>query len=356
MNLIRLKANNFRNLIDLNLEFSPQLNFIYGVNGSGKSSILEAIYFLSLGRSFRSHLSNRIIHYDATEFTIFGSLLSPTPISIGLEKSRAGKTRIKVGNDEVASIAELAKILPVQLINPDSYQLLNAGPKERRQFLNWGTFHVEPSFFPLWQRFQRVLKQRNVAIQSRSSINQIKIWDIELVSSSLELDSLRKNYVQQLTPLVSKLLEDLIELKGLTIDYQPGWDEELGLKESLDKAIHRDLALGYTQYGPHRADVTIKINNIPAGDVLSRGEQKLLVCALQLAQGLLLKQLINKRCVYLLDDLAAELDKDRQERIATVLRQLEAQVFLTAVDINALQGLADKSDMKMFHVKQGMVG
>lgn len=357
MSLSRLKSANFRNLIDLSLEPAEQFNLIYGQNGSGKSSILEAIYFLSLGRSFRSHLASRIINYEQSKLSIFGLVNQPSgaQISLGIEKTRSGKIRTKVANETATSVAELAKILPLQLINPDSYQLLSAGPRQRRQFLDWGVFHVEQSFFPLWQRFQRILKQRNSALQQQSVPDQIKIWDIEFIETAKELSQLRERYVDQLKPVVMELLQDLIELNDLSITYYPGWNVERGLEDILNSCLNRDLMLGYTQFGPQRADVLIKINNIPAEDVLSRGEQKLLVCALQLAQGLLLWKLADKRCIYLLDDIAAELDNNRRQKIMDVLKTLQAQVFVTAVDKDIFSDLIQQVPHKLFHVKQGSV-
>lgn len=357
MTLSRLKASHFRNLIDLNLEPCEQFNLIYGTNGSGKSSILEAIYFLSLGRSFRSHLASRIINYDQSKLSIFGLVTeqSGAQISLGIEKSRSGKIRTKIANEAASSVAELAKILPLQLINPDSYQLLSAGPRQRRQFLDWGVFHVEQSFFPLWQRFQRILKQRNSALQQQTAPDQIKVWDIEFIETAQALSQLRENYIEQLKPVVAGLLKDLIELNDLTITYYPGWNTERGLSDILNSYLHRDLMLGYTQFGPQRADILIKINNIPAEDVLSRGEQKLLVCALQLAQGMLLWQLADKRCIYMLDDIAAELDSNRRRRIIDVLKSLQAQVFITAVDSEVFSDLIDQTPHKLFHVEHGEV-
>lgn len=357
MKLIRLKATNFRNFTHLDIEPSDQINLIYGANGSGKSSIIEAIYFLALGRSFRSHLVNRVIRYEEESLTVFGMTHDQAgiPIPLGVEKPRDGKIRIKISNETTAALSELAKILPVQLINPDSYQLFTEGPKQRRQFLDWGVFHVEHSFFNIWQRFQRVLKQRNSALQQGLSNSHIKAWDNEFVATALSLAELRRGYVDRLKPVVLATLGELIELSDLTINYHPGWDTKKDLNELLDAGIMRDRSLGYTHMGPQRADLLIKVNNIPVEDVLSRGEQKLLVCALQLAQGIVLSQAANKRCIYLLDDIAAELDDNRREKIIGVMQTLKSQVFVTAVDTDALKGLVDNDATKLFHVEQGSV-
>ncbi len=354
MQLVRLKVSCFRNLDELDLEFSPCFNFIFGANGSGKSSLLEAVYFLSLGRSFRSSLASRAIQYNATGFNLFSVILGQFSTSVGLEKTRQGKTKIKIGNNNDA-ISELAKILPLQLINPNSYQLLNGGPRARRQFIDWGVFHVEPKFFPIWQRFQQVLKQRNAALQRQVPMNQIKIWNLELIDVSHQITGLRERYIQKLTPLIIELMAKLLSLKGLSIDFYQGWDHGLNLDLILSNSFTRDSKLAYTQYGPQRADLFIRLNGNPVHEVLSRGEQKLLACALQLAQGLLLKKLINKSCIYLFDDLFAELDAVRQSCLMQLLYNLDAQVFITAIEETLIKGFNKSLPGKTFQIEQGKV-
>lgn len=355
MNLLRLKAANFRNLVAVNIDPGVHFNLFFGANGSGKTSILEAIYFLGLGRSFRTNLTSRIISYEEECLSVFGQIEGDEGIAIntGIEKSRHGKIRLKVGNEVVASLAELARALPLQLINPDSYSLLNGGPRSRREFLDWGVFHVEHSFFPLWQRYQRALKQRNASLQQGKPSAQVKAWDIEIVAAAEQLAGMRGHYLQQLTPIFFEILTELICLDELTVSYSPGWDKDRNLLAVFEAAFQRDAMLGYTQYGPHRADIVIKINNMPVQDVLSRGEQKLLVLALRLAQGMLLKEITGKRCVYLLDDLAAELDIDRRKHVVQVLAKLQAQVFATAVERDALIDLSHYGETKVFHVEHG---
>jgi DNA replication and repair protein RecF len=354
MQLARLKASYFRNLAELDLEFSPGFNFIYGPNGSGKSSLLEAIYFLSLGRSYRSSLASRAIQYDANGFNLFSVILGQSTTSLGLEKTRRGKTKIKIGNNN-DSVAELAKLLPLQLINPNSYYLLSGGPRARRQFIDWGVFHVEPQFFQIWQRFQQVLKQRNAALQQQVPMNQIKIWELELINSSYEITALREKYLQQLTPLVAELMAKLLTLQGLSIDFYQGWDNRFSFDSILTTSFARDCKLGYTQFGPQRADLLIKLNGNPVHEVLSRGEQKLLICALQLAQGLLLKKRTEKTCIYLFDDLFAELDPARQNMLMQLLHSLEAQVFITAIEESLINGLKNNVQGKTFRVEQGNI-
>lgn len=357
MNLLQLKANNFRNLTTLDLDFNPAFNLFYGANGSGKSSILEAIYFLGLGRSFRTSLVSRVIQYNSDALTVFGSFKNSAQLqtTTGIEKSRSGKIKIKVGNEIGASLAELARLLPLQLLNPNSHSLIETGPKTRREFIDWGVFHVEPQFFSLWQRFQRALKQRNLCLQQNLPEPQVRAWDGELILSGQAIAAMRENYLRQLIPLIHEILQQLNETRRPVLTYYRGWDENLEFSEVLGTNFRRDIFLGYTQYGAQRADLVIKLDEMPAQDILSRGEQKLLVIAMRLAQGMLLQNLGSKKCVYLLDDLGAELDESRKSKVFQVLAQLEAQVFLTGVEASVFENLVSRHPVKLFHVEHGTV-
>ncbi len=358
MSLTLLAINNLRNLAAVKIQPASKFNLFYGANGSGKTSLLEAVYYLGLGRSFRSRLNTRIIHPETTHFSLFAQIQSGIHlIPVGMERHVNGDSRIRVSQENVRSIVEVTKILPIQLLNPDSRLLLLGSAKLRRQFVDWGVFHVEPLFFKHWQHAQRALKQRNAALKSQASKVLIQLWDSELDTAAQELNRLRKTYVAELSIIFAEIISGFLGADtAVSLQYKPGWDEEQGLNQVLTKSLARDLQVGYTQYGPHRADLVIRINrSIAAQDFLSQGQQKLLVYALHLAQGTLLKQQTGKRCIYLLDDLAAELDTENRYRVAMALNNIDAQVFVTGIEREVLVDLAQIAGSKMFHVEQGNV-
>jgi len=336
----------------LTLEPIQSFNLIYGANGSGKSSILEAIHILGIGRSFRSRTASSVINHEADSLSVFGNIEKTTKIPAGIEKSRRGNTKIRIAGSDVTTIAELAELLPIQLINPDSYRLLDAGPKYRRQFMDWGLFHVEQSFYDAWRRLQRTLKQRNAALRDGQ---EVSVWDPELVEVSEKLHQLRASFMVELLPFVQDVLKELCDLEDLSFNYFPGWDVDRGLEAVLRTAHRRDRELGFTQYGPHRADLQVKSGKLPVHAVLSRGQQKLLVCALSLAQGALVRTLVNKRCIYLIDDLPAELDVAHRRNLVKMLGRLSSQVFVTSVEKEALSSVIKGYDVKMFHVEHGAI-
>ncbi|CAN5457585.1 DNA replication/repair protein RecF [soil metagenome] len=357
MRLVRFEAANVRNLKPLHIIPSIGCNIFWGSNGSGKTSILESIYLLGLGRSFRTHLNSHILQYDREAFSVFGIVenVAGKKVTMGLEKGANTPTLIKLAGETHQSLATLANTLPLQLINADSYQLLNDGPKCRRQFLDWGLFHVEQLFYATWKRYQQALQQRNAALRNNLKNVEITLWNPELITSGALLNQQRYQFVADFTPVFSKLLKKLLPSVDLDVAYLQGWSKDFALEEVLENSLLRDRALAYTQYGPHRADLHLKVGRLLAKDVLSRGQQKLVVSALRLAQGLMLQQHTGKTCVYLIDDLPAELDVERRRLLGTVLQQLQAQVFITSVDLEGIADLVQTQETKMFHVEHGVV-
>lgn len=352
MNFTKLEIRQLRNIHHALMLPCTQFNLLIGDNGSGKTSLLEAIYYLSLGRSFRSHLNLRIINYLSNELMIYGQLASGD--SLGIEKQASGKTRIRVNGATEYSVAKLAELLPVQLLNPDTYKLLEGGSTQRRQFLDWGVFHVEHQFLALWRRCYHLLQQRNAALKLGQSISDIKAWDHELIRLAEKMDEWRLAYFSLFLPVFQK---NLIRLLGMPIDiyYCRGWPAHQSYHEVLTHAFDREKKLRYTLYGPHRADLKLVMNNIPVVDSLSRGQQKILAYALRIAQGKLLQEQCQRRCIYLIDDLAAELDRNKREILLEELAHLGSQLFITSVSPTTWEELGDYSQKKMFHVEQGNI-
>lgn len=356
--LASIEANDFRNFANLSLELSPKFNIISGLNGSGKSSILESVYFLALARSFRTHVTNHVIQYQKNATVVSGIIKDRNNLKVnaGIQKKRHGETEIHINGESSKSPIALAKLLPAILINPDSYILIHGGPTARRQFLNWAVFHVEQSFILIWKNFHRCLKQRNMALKTGLSISEIQFWDKEFIELSLILDQIYSSYIEKLTPEVQDILRDLTNLDGISLEHYPGWDKSASLEHLLKESSFRERQQGYTLIGPHRADLKITFKGTSAQEILSRGEQKLLVFAMQLAQARLLDKIAGIKVIYLIDDLAAELDAAHRKKIIDFLISLDAQVFLTCLDAQQIYPDLGLSDLKMFHVEHGEVG
>lgn len=333
----------------------PTCNFVFGANGSGKSSLLEAIYVLAMGRSFRHSQLSTLIQHEAAEFQVIGQWQNDfeRSIAVGFSKKRQHSgSGIHVDGRAIHGLSDLVRLVPVQLIHHESFHLLDAGPQCRREFLDWGVFHTEPHFYPAWQRYQRALKQYNAALKRQQSLAELSLWYEELTLQASVIHQLRHDYLQALLPHFETILAKLLAIAGMRIQYTPGWDAALPLHTVLQRHYERDRQLGYSQYGPHRADLKIKWQQHDADHVLSRGQQKLVSYALRLAQSQLLKDSCGKRVVLLIDDLPAELDAEKIDQALQLLLDLQCQLFITAVDDRLLLQACERMSNQMFHVER----
>jgi DNA replication and repair protein RecF len=356
MRLTRLHIHHVRNLNKIAFIPHPHFNIFLGENGSGKTSLLEAIYLLALGRSFRSRQVQSIIAHQKNELACYGEVFDQHDLKIplGIEKNRQGEVKCKVGGEPCERLSLFAQQLPLQLITPETFKLLIEGPQERRRFLDWGVFHVEPSFSELCQRYQRLLKQRNAALkQSRGK--SLQVWDKEFIAVGEKITALRQSYLVSLLPFADKATQDLLPLLPIHFEYEQGWSPTCSLEEALGDALGQDARLGYTSVGPHRAEINVTMEKFAAHQVLSRGQQKLLICALHLAQAQQLYASQGRKCLFLIDDLASELDNTNRQRLLARIATQNHQLFLTGVDAGGWQGVCEQYGGEMFHVEQGSV-
>lgn len=330
--LKKLQLVQFRNIEQATLTFADGLNLIVGDNAAGKTSLIEAIWVLSSGRSFRSTKPTHLIHNQYLDFTLFSEVSqSEQTYKIGLNRS-AEKSRCKINGEIEKSQAQMATHLPVQLLTPESHRLLEEGPKIRRQFMDWGCFYSAPAFIKLWRTYQRALKQRNHALKQKLPQQQTQIWDTHLVEVAEKIDEIRADYIEKLSPFVSQFCEALMPemTDELQISYRAGWSKSAeNFQTVLANNYLKDLKMGHTQYGCHRADIRFKFAGAEAMLKLSRGQQKLFVCALLLAQASLFEQISGEQVIMLIDDLPAELDANHRLTLLKLLDLLRIQHIIT---------------------------
>jgi len=354
MVLSQLELCHVRNLTEAKLTPSSGVNLIFGANASGKTSLLEAIHILSTSRSFRTPHIQHIIQREKLLLRVIGKVADTTgkQISLGIEREK-DQIRMRLAGETVQNASKLASILPVQIINPDVHKLLEQGPKYRRQFLDWGVFHVEHSFHTIWREYNRALKQRNAAIRIGSKQADIQVWDKGLVETALKITDLRENYLASILPVLQNYTAELIGFQP-EFSYSRGWQRDEDLAHKLNASLEADIAQGYTRAGPHRADLFIKHNGLPAQASFSRGQQKLLVSSMRLAQITHLKQQTGQHTVLLVDDLAAELDEDKRARLLRLLKETGAQLFVTATEADLID-VSAWENVKVFHVEHGEI-
>jgi DNA replication and repair protein RecF len=319
--LSRVQVTDFRCLHSAVLDLDPHFTLISGPNASGKTSLLEAIYVLGRGRSFRTPRPQYLIRNGAERFVVFGEVDNfQRRVPLGVEGTSLG-VRAKIDGDRPSSLAELALTLPVQIIDPEVHHLIEEGPARRRRFLDWGVFHVERDFVGHWQRYQQTLKQRNAALKSRQPRAMVSVWDGELLRYGELLSAARARYVAALGCQALPIGRNLLGME-LALSYRPGWARDQRMAEALELSWSHDQEAGATQIGPHRADLGIRLDGAPVKDRISRGQQKLLAASLLIAQLKLFPESSPVQPSLLLDDPAAELD---DERLSMLIREVSAQ-------------------------------
>ncbi len=357
MGIQSLSITQFRNLSSLRFDLSPAINVFHGVNGSGKTSVLEAVHLLSLARSFRTTHFKHYLQHEQDSCILFAeveSLGTQQALPVGVRRSRSGELQIRIAGADIDSVATLAELLPVQLINSDTFLLLEGSPSVRRQFLDWGSFHLENQFLSVWKGVKRIIKQRNTLLKHDKIDGQMReAWDTEFVRLAEQLDSFRSSYVEALIPCFEMVLKELLSIDGLSLQYYRGWDRKRHFNEVLAEGFDRDLQSGFSHSGPQRADLRIKINGHPAAEILSRGQQKMVVSALKVAQGRLLKEFTGRDCLYLIDDLPAELDEQHRQRLCQLLVDMQSQLLVTCVDTDAFRNCWVDTEVRQFHLSAG---
>lgn len=358
MRVEQLSLTDFRNFSGLSLSFHPAFNLIYGENGSGKTSILESIYLLSHGRSFRAPNISSLIRDNSDKFVVFCALSDDeNHHRVGIEKKKQAKTVAKINQNAAVSLVELTNLLPVLLINHQAHDLIDKGPQQRRKFIDWGVFHVEPNFYTNWKQYIHALKQRNAALKNDAEPKSVEPWTQQLISYSLELDSFRSQYLDAIMGLFVEYIGVLMPelFKNISFTYYSGWSQDKSLANCLEQSFVRDKVLGYTQIGAHRADIRINFKQKPVEYTLSRGQQKLLACALKLAQAVYFRQCTGRSPVVLIDDFTAELDNEKQDGLKRLLLESQAQIILTATSLDGLFCFNRLEEKQTFHVEQGKV-
>ncbi len=361
MALVQLQLTEFRNIAAAKLQCSAALNLIYGENGSGKTSVLEAIYLLAHGRSFRTSKPQKLIRDLQPHFVIHGKVQwAQQLLSVGMQRQRQGDWLLKLNGEKVQRVADIATLLPVQLITPDSFRLFFGGPKERRQFFDLGLFHVEPSFFEHWVFFHKVLKQRNALLKSKQPYSDYyHYWDQQLATSALVIQQLRQKYIQQLTLALQPLVAEIAALQQLELELIAGWPMRQGdageYSQLLQDQFATDLKFGFTQFGPQKADLRIKVAGQYVDEFLSRGQLKVLLFALKVAQSNLIFSSGHKQPLLLIDDLASELDEHSKRQIFSFLHHINSQVFITAIEAAQVLPHVSDTEVGLFHVEHGQI-
>ncbi len=350
MSIRQLRIGNLRIIEEMELEPKDGVNLIWGENGSGKTSILEAVYILGRGRSFRKADNDQLTRNGQEHLTLFARTEDGNRNhNVGLTKTQ-GSTQAKIDGVRISRMSDLARSIPLTVITPNSHEILERGPQYRRRFLDWGVFHVEPEFRNIFERYSRCLKQRNAALRMRGRFDHS--WDRELVEVGQNINNLRERYIRSFSEKMKHLAQHLLGLERLEVEWHRGWSDKGDFEQILKDSVQGDVQAGYTRYGPHRADLTIKLGGQKVEKIASRGQQKMLVATMHLVQSELAREMSGIETVILIDDLTSELDSTNRNILLNQLQKSGSQALITGVeDIS----MGHHSFSGVFHVEQGSI-
>ncbi|MFT5161552.1 MAG: DNA replication and repair protein RecF [Alteromonadaceae bacterium] len=366
MSLNQINIADFRNFSQLMLTPCQDINFIVGENGSGKTSLLEAIYYLSRGRSFNTTNHGKVIRFDQDSFVIRAKVVNredeyEDELPIGIRRFRNNDIDIRIDGQTEKKVSLLAKILPVQLITPESFKLFFGGPKERRHFFDFGLFHVKQSFYQDWLRFTKIHKHRNALLKKRPRFynDEFAYWDGEFCRLAEIISDNRQEYLDLFSRQFDEInmnIPSILTDAQMTFQLSKGYQSDVTLTEQLKNAFEKDVKFGYTSVGPHKSDVKIKSSKRLVEDVFSRGQLKLLLYVIKLLQSDIIS-VDGVKPVMLIDDIGSEVDKNNLKKIFEFLQSSsQTQFFISSLDHEIADYLAeDAKNHSMFHVKHGTI-
>lgn len=348
----RITAHNYRRLAAVEFAPAPGVNLMVGANAAGKTTLLEAVHTLSRGRSFRGSPGDAA-GPAGPHWTVHGTTQDPEgrvrPLGVAW-----GRDGLEVRLDRAeASLANLARAVPVQILEPDSHRLLEEGPVYRRRYLDWGVFHVEHRFYEIWRRYQRALRQRNQALRAGAGREEVEAWNPELAASGSELHALRERHVEDLRAGLGEWIGRLLGPADWSLELNRGWSGDRTLAEALATHYDGDVRLATTSTGPHRAELRLKLEGRGAKHHVSRGQEKLLIAALLFTQSERVAAAIGRAPAILVDDFSAELGAPFQSALREALDRYAGQSFVTALELP--EPFRARPPAAMFHVEQGSV-
>jgi DNA replication and repair protein RecF len=359
----QLYIDGIRNLKATKLQLDPKVNVFFGLNGSGKTSLLESIGFLALGRSFRVANIDKLISFDKSYGSVSAvySNNKEQQINISTIKYRDKEKINKIGAS-VAGLSAIVDLAPTQIVHEGSSKLIFAEPEGRRKFLDWLVFYANEDYKHLWRDFNKILYQRNWLLKQAAFKTGVSFKEINpmFVWLSKKISNIRENVWQQYYATWAECLTNL----NLNIEFKPeiqlfsGWRGDL--EELLKLNLERDICVGYTSSGPHRADLSFVVKNAAAKNVLSRGQGKFITLSLIAARARFLEDRLAKihaSSVLLIDDLCAEIDNLNGAKIIDFLLNNvgNVQLVITGIQKGELLQMVGGAHGWWFEVQDGLV-
>lgn len=347
-----LDIKNLRIIREARIEPAERVNWIIGGNGAGKTSLLEAVFLLARGRSFRNSRYGSLLTNGAQKLSLKGRVAGEDRRGTVELVFGSGRKRLFENGHLVRRVRDIKDRIQVRVIAENSQGLLEGEPALRRLFLDWNLFHVEQSYADMHSSFRRILTQRNAWL--RRGAAGPRVWDDAYIDLSEKITTIREKYVKELSHALEQLQQSHPVLPLVRTVLRRGWPDGKALGDVLSASFQQDLQRGYTRLGPARADLLVSINGLPG--IGSRGQVKVAVCLIQLAAQNVGRERGNGPCVWLLDDLGAELDRFAVSRVWEAFLGAEEQIFVTDRDADtAFSSAKEIKHSQVFHVEHGAI-
>jgi DNA replication and repair protein RecF len=378
MYLTALSLKGYRNYRRLDCDFSPGINIIAGANAQGKTNLMEAIYYLSIGKAYRSSKDEQLILWGDKTFQIKAAVENRrggTTIEVNYRQEERPPKTIMVGGLRLTKMEELSGALTSVLFSPDSMAIIKGLPQERRNFLDYDISQVSLNYGADVYKYKRLLAQRNALLKKLGPLSlpvtekkeKLAVWDQQLILCGSRIVEKRLTVIEKLTPLARlaqrKLTEGKENIELGYILYQNGSKEQNGEKEkniaaflaaTRESCLEDDLRWGSTQWGPHRDDLMISVNGVNLKQYGSQGQQRTGVLALKLAELEFFRGESGEYPLLLLDDVMSELDESRRRQLLSFINEKSIQCLITITEANLLN-LKEKRQIKYFSVVNGQI-
>ncbi len=338
MKISYLKLQNFRNYQNKEFNFSDKLNIIYGNNGVGKTNLVEAIYVLSLTKSFRTNNDRNLINSESVSTKIEGEVEEN---SYQVIINKEGK-KVKINNNVISKISEYITNINIVLLEPEEQMILKASPQNRRKLLNIEISQLKKDYIVYLNNYNKVLKQRNfylreMYINGNTSNDYLKILTNKLIEYGLKIYEYRNEFINKINENISKKYEEIFESGNLVIKYESSYKNKTSdeLKDYYEKNYNREVIMGKTLYGIHHDDIVFNLDGKNISEWGSNGQQKNALFAFKLAEIEIIKEEKQTYPILILDDLFSALDNLKIKNIIKLLNS-DIQTFITTTELERI--------------------
>jgi DNA replication and repair protein RecF len=343
MFLESIYCKNFRNFRDLNLDLLEGRTLIIGNNSVGKTNLIEMVYFLSTFGSFRTSKLENLIHFDEKFFAVSGTY-GDTEVKIHY----SGKKEISVNDLTQKSLKETFGIIPVIALTNEDVEIIDGEPSNRRYLIDISISLYDRKYLDYLYEYRRAKKQRNnllLKAKRGNKVKNIELWEKQLIKSIHPIVEARKVFTERLSSYTEEIFKALAGEK-IKIEYVPGGDYD-DIMTQFEKGRQQEIEAGYTLFGPHRDDITLKVNNRNVKSVCSFGTKRLLATSIKMAVSRILTNIREEEPILIIDEMLDGLDRKNSDSLSEFLKKSK-QVLITTTG----EYLKDSKDYSIYRIEK----